>query len=86
MPDDCRQASCPGGYYCDLNSGNCILGCLDDNGCKSDQICVDRQCRTGCRYNSGCDAGSWCDFSVRECVACSDAVVPAGTTFVRECC
>jgi hypothetical protein len=33
LPADCRQAPCPGGFYCDLGSGMCKSGCAVDADC-----------------------------------------------------
>jgi len=39
MPVDCRQEPCPGGYYCDLNTGECKEGCISDNDCPQPGSC-----------------------------------------------
>lgn len=59
--NDCRQTGCSPGSYCELSSGSCRAGCLQDSACPSGQICENRSCRVGCRSDSTCATAQICE-------------------------
>jgi len=81
---DCRQNSCPGFSYCDLNSGECKPGCAGDQQCYENEVCelathecvciadYDR-CEGQCVSTSSpadhpCSTGHYCDFESGQCL------------------
>lgn len=38
-PTDCRIDPCPRGYYCNLNTGECLPGCATDSDCPAGEVC-----------------------------------------------
>jgi hypothetical protein len=82
--DDCRQTTCPGFSYCDLNTGECKPGCAGDGQCYTNETCelathdcvciqgYDR-CEGQCVSTSSpadhpCSPGYYCDFSSGQCL------------------
>ena len=39
QPSDCRIDACPQGYYCNLNTGECLPGCATDSDCSPGEAC-----------------------------------------------
>jgi len=38
-PTDCRVEPCPQGFYCNLNTGECLPGCATDSDCPAGEVC-----------------------------------------------
>jgi hypothetical protein len=57
------QCPCPIESYCDLATGTCVPGCIEDAGCRSGRWCdtAARQCRDGCRADIDCGERRICE-------------------------
>lgn len=49
---DCRQEPCTGFTYCDLNNGQCVAGCIEDNQCALNEHCEVTS------HSCACDTGT----------------------------
>jgi hypothetical protein len=49
-PADCRINPCPQGFYCNLNTGECLPGCANDADCTAGEACntVTHECVGAC--------------------------------------
>jgi Cys-rich repeat protein len=49
-PTDCRVEPCPQGYYCNLNTGECLPGCATDSDCPAGEVCdtINHECVGAC--------------------------------------
>ena len=42
--NDCRTDGCPGAYFCDQDTGECVPGCLVDDDCDDGMDCTSNTC------------------------------------------
>ena len=66
QPDDCREESCQGLYYCDLSNGKCQPGCDSNEQCGMGETCNiashDCVCQQGrVRFNGACVTENECN-------------------------
>lgn len=51
---------CPVGSICQVQTGQCIEGCVD-GGCPNNDVCVASRCRAPCTTNGDCEAPAICE-------------------------
>jgi hypothetical protein len=68
VADCARDRDCPEVAWCDLEAGQCALGCRAE-GCPQGQFCdlVARQCVAGCTQDDECSPEQFCDEAVSRC-------------------
>jgi len=65
---DCRTEPCPDGYYCNINTGECLPGCASDSHCGENEHCdiATHACTCNTGYHD-CSGTCLPDDSVDSC-------------------
>jgi hypothetical protein len=72
---DCRQQQCPQRSYCDLNTGNCIAGCVTNSDCGNNSETCNTSTRT-CDCASGFHDCSGACVSNASAATCGNSCTP----------